>query len=545
MLCKLCLAHGRKNSFTSGCLNFRHSSFLDHLKTSDHKLARLAPESIDNNKKAVLKLGCAEELVAKIALKVVHWMIMEDLPLNKFSSLMKLLRELEVPNVDKLHISNNATYKSYESAIDFLKSLASSAEESLKSKLELSSTVTVLADESTDINTKKKLVIYAVVADKTLKPSTHFVTNLHCPDVSGEGIANSIIKTMSQFGVPAHKIMGFGSDGANVMTGRKKGATGMLLRHNPHMINVHCMAHRLALCTSQAADAVPDMKSYHETVTSLYYYFKLAPARVARFSEIQQLLDGQELRVREVHGVRWLSFFGALEVVFRSLDSLLTYFQENTDAKAVKLKEKIATTKFISITYLMMDIMPIVTRLCQFLQTPNLDIAQVQVKLSATLNDLELLLNSEVTPGHYQKLLKTDLPPVELDQGKPVWRTLWPFKKHEVSGCPPDQITATSTSFIKEVMANIKSRFPDNDFLSCFGILAMRPISQINEKELSQWGVAKLEKLLVHYGQVQTHNWSDEKKNHHNASSQPLINSEECLEEWRTAKMTVLSQDYP
>ena len=75
---------------------------------------------------------------------------------NKFSSLMKLLRELEVPNVDKLHISNNATYKSYESAIDFLKSLASSAEESLKSKLELSSTVTVLADESTDINTKKE-----------------------------------------------------------------------------------------------------------------------------------------------------------------------------------------------------------------------------------------------------------------------------------------------------------------------------------------------------------------------------------------------------
>ena len=155
MLCKLCLVHGRKNSFTSGCLNFRHSSFLDHLKTSDHKLARLAPESIDNNKKAVLKLGCAEELVAKIALKVVHWMIMEDLPLNKFSSLMKLLRELEVPNVDKLHISNNATYESYESAIDFLKSLASSAEESLKSKLELSSTVTVLADESTDINTKR------------------------------------------------------------------------------------------------------------------------------------------------------------------------------------------------------------------------------------------------------------------------------------------------------------------------------------------------------------------------------------------------------
>ena len=76
-------------------------------------------------------------------------------------------------------------------------------------------------------------MIYAVVADKTLKPSTHFVTNLHCPDGSGEGIANSIIKTMSQFGVSAHKIMGFGSDGANVMTGRKKRSNRHALASQP------------------------------------------------------------------------------------------------------------------------------------------------------------------------------------------------------------------------------------------------------------------------------------------------------------------------
>lgn len=180
-----------------------------------------------------------------------------------------------------------------------------------------------------------------VIADKTLMPSTHFVANIHCPDGTGKGVSSAILEVMGQFGVPAMKIMGFGSDGASVMTGRDKGTTGMLLRHNPHLINVHCMAHRLALCTSQAADAVPGMKIYHETVTSLYYYFKLAPARVARFSEIQQVLEGQELKVREVHGVRWLSFFEALEVVFRYLDSLLTYFQENDDPKAVGLRKKV------------------------------------------------------------------------------------------------------------------------------------------------------------------------------------------------------------
>ena len=38
-----------------------------------------------------------------------------------------------------------------------------------------------------------------------------------------------------------------------------------------------------------------------------------------------------------------------------------------------------ATRKFISITYLMMDIIPVVTTLSQFLQRRNLDVAQVQV----------------------------------------------------------------------------------------------------------------------------------------------------------------------
>ena len=204
-----------------------------------------------------------------------------------------------------------------------------------------SQTVTVLADESTDITTRKKLVIYAQIVDDQLQPSTHFVANVECRDGSGAGVANTVVETMGNFGVPVNKIMGFGSDGAAVMTGRDKGATGMLLRQNPHLVNVHCIAHRLALCTSQAAETVPGMVEFHDSICKLFYYFKRAPARVARFAEIQRLLEMPELKIREVHGVRWLSLYEALEVVFRSLDSLLTYFQENDDAKAIGLKKKV------------------------------------------------------------------------------------------------------------------------------------------------------------------------------------------------------------
>ena len=46
-------------------------------------------------------------------------------------------------------------------------------------------------------------------------------------------------------------------------------------RENPHMVNVHCVAHRLALCTSQAAANILQLQSHQQVLTDLFYYFKV------------------------------------------------------------------------------------------------------------------------------------------------------------------------------------------------------------------------------------------------------------------------------
>lgn len=72
--------------------------------------------------------------------------------------------------------------------------------------------------------------------------------------------------------------MGFGSDGATAMTGKDKGCTGRLLLKNPMMINYHC----LALVISQAANNVPYLKEYQETLTGIFYFFKSSSLRQTR-----------------------------------------------------------------------------------------------------------------------------------------------------------------------------------------------------------------------------------------------------------------------
>ncbi|XP_046583346.1 zinc finger protein 862-like [Haliotis rubra] len=117
----------------------------------------------------------------------------------------------------------------------------------------------------------------------------------------------------------------------------------MMKRINLHMINIHCVAHRLALCTSQAAEKLPALKDYQEVVTSIYYYFKYSPNKISRISEVQKILDSPQLRYKEVHSIRWLSFYNALETVYRTLETLLAYLTNVSlsDAKAIGLKKKL------------------------------------------------------------------------------------------------------------------------------------------------------------------------------------------------------------
>lgn len=205
--------------------------------------------------------------------------------------------------------------------------------------------ITVLANESTDITVTKRLTIYAQITNpKNMLPSTEFVTNVKITEGTGAAISGKIIQQLKSFEISnPRNIMGLGSDGASAMTGINLGTAGMMTRENPHLLSVHCVAHRLALVTSQAAEEIPALKDYQETITSLYYYFKNSPCRQDKLSKIQNILDSPCIKYKEVHSVRWLSFYIALEAVYRTLDSLLTYLAEanpQKDPKAAGLKKK-------------------------------------------------------------------------------------------------------------------------------------------------------------------------------------------------------------
>ena len=83
----------------------------------------------------------------------------------------------------------------------------------------------------------------------------------------------------------------------------------MLLHSNSHMVNVHYVAHSLALCISQAAEVIQALKQHQQILTDLFYYFRGSPKRAAKIKEIQELLEDPVLTHKELHSVRWLSYY--------------------------------------------------------------------------------------------------------------------------------------------------------------------------------------------------------------------------------------------
>ena len=385
MHCQLCREVKSNSTMAKGTNNFRTSTITHHLTFSEHQLLVSAPKEWRHFEKAAAVAETKQEKAVAIAMKAVFWMCSENLPLSKFSSLMELLKLLGVPNIEYLKIGKRIDYTGYNSACGFLKVLSDVIDANLVTKTADSPVITVLTDESTDIVVNHRLTInLRIVSPVELKPSTHFLCDVLLHDAKGSSIFAAIKHELDARGISLQKVYGLGTDGANVMTGSKTGLTGHFLCEN--LANTHCGAHRVALVSEQAAENIKAIQDFKSTVTSIYYYFYKSPTRVSQMETIQKVLNEPVLKYREVHQVRWLSFCAALEAIYRTLDSLITYFtSRENDAKAVGLKKKTAQALFIHIAYGMMDWLQPIMKLNLFFQEKDVDIARVKVSIKLNI----------------------------------------------------------------------------------------------------------------------------------------------------------------
>ena len=111
-----------------------------------------------------------------------------------------------------------------------------------------------MTDESTDISVLNQLVnsgkIYIIPSGNV---ETSFVHMCNIADGKAETIEGEVMAYIQNSGIDINKIR-FGSDGASVMMGKHNHVAAKLKSHQPHLLSIHCINHRLALAAANAAD---------------------------------------------------------------------------------------------------------------------------------------------------------------------------------------------------------------------------------------------------------------------------------------------------
>ena len=261
-----------KSLFVTGSTNFRFGTLNDHEKSSQHRDAeskKKAMEQPSQTQAAHGLLALHEHNRKQLELKFrnVHALAKANRPLKDFVWLNELDRAKG--------LDIGVAYNNQIAAPVFLKSIASVEHNKLADAVEATRFFSITMDGTTDNAAVEQETIF-LRSSTAGSISTRFLCIGEPESTTSEALHSFVLRKLNDCNLSQHmdKFVGFGSDGAATMTGKRSGLITLLKKDYPAIVGVHCLAHRLELCFR---DVFSKDKSYDKLITLLlgiYYFYK-------------------------------------------------------------------------------------------------------------------------------------------------------------------------------------------------------------------------------------------------------------------------------
>jgi len=155
--------------------------------------------------------------------------------------------------------ASNATYISKTTQNELIKAAGDVVRQKILDRVAAARFFTILADETTDASRSEMMsfcVRYADSVTKTIRED--FLDFVKLDDMTGEGLANVILRYMTEQNMNAAYLVGQGYDGASAMSGKYRGVQAAIRRQYSAALYVHCASHclNLTLCKSCEHQAI-------------------------------------------------------------------------------------------------------------------------------------------------------------------------------------------------------------------------------------------------------------------------------------------------
>ena len=507
MLCKVCRKHNqRAQRVRQGCavwvdvpcFNYKRDALKEHEKTNHHNVAvnmeaQLGLTAVDGGIKGALKEVMSAERKAFIGhLKCMYWLIKAEVPhTTNFESLVELCESLGCEYLQNIRKADNAKYSSERFMQEVVEVLGKVVQDEILKEVKASPFFAILADEATVIAVLEQLILYVRYLSGKGTIECSFLGTFELPNCKAQTITDKICSVCNDLDLPLNERMcGFGSDGASTMIGRRNGVAAKLKEIVPWLVNNHCVAHRLALACSQAADAIPFMKKFKDIVSQMHRFYDYSPVRTVGLKEIQSILGASDLRLKRASDTRWLSHDQAITAIRKSLPSIITSLQkeatERNDAQALGLSKFICTYQFVASLYMMSDILPILSHLSRLFQKKSLDFSLIKPLVKSTVTQLEIL---KTVPGSFFKqvdgVISNELKDFEIrSSSKDDF-------KHNVYD-----------KYLQNICKHLEDRFPDAGLLEAFSVFDS---TNWPSEYLPGDGEEHIKELIKHYQPIVEH----------------------------------------
>ena len=172
----------KTNPFTKGCTNYRTSTLTRH----QHQQAlqdSVLQENFTAAALAAVKKVCQKDDALLYAMRTAYYTAVENIPICKYPSLLKLQRQNGCQSLCDLKMGENATYESRYTEDELLDACVEVIQTSISKKINDSEFISIMTDESTDIVVKKKCVIYCIVVNENLERQVIFLGNVEVDEV--------------------------------------------------------------------------------------------------------------------------------------------------------------------------------------------------------------------------------------------------------------------------------------------------------------------------------------------------------------------------
>lgn len=250
----------------------------------------------------------------------------------------------------------------------------------------------LIVDESTDIATKKHVCLVVRYYDtETNNVKDDFFMLIKLVEADASSLYRHICEAFTSKQIPyKENLIGFASDGANVMMGEHHSVKALLLKDVPSLFIMKCICHSFHLCASYASEKLP--KIVEDLTRDIYNYFGSSPKRTEHFVEFQTFCNVKIHKILHPSQTRWLSVHMVVSRILEQYEPLKLFFTDAVASNDVLAAENILTRLRDPVTKLFLQfldfVLPVFNNLNKEMQSESPQIHAIYKRVSEVLKTL-------------------------------------------------------------------------------------------------------------------------------------------------------------